>query len=69
MKGPAKLSERVAVSITYEMGVWLDAIVVEAEADGRSAIIRSMLQTLMDEDIREQCNRPAQMPGGQGVGA
>mgnify|MGYP001583102730 CR=1 FL=1 len=46
----AKLSEHVDVHITYEMGLWLDGLVRQSKADGRAPIVRSMLQTLMDED-------------------
>lgn len=48
----AKLSERVAVSITYEMGLWLDEIVRQSGSDGRSATMRALLTTIMEEDIR-----------------
>ena len=50
MKGPAKLSEHVYVNITHEQAMWLDELVRESGADGRGPLVRSMLQTLMDED-------------------
>ncbi len=49
MKGP-KLSEDVYLRISYEMGVWIDELVREAGASGRGPMVRSMLQTIMDED-------------------
>ena len=70
MKGPAKLSVRFNFQITYEMMVWLDDIARQT-GQTRSEAARALLQTIMDESLRDDdaCNEPAQMPGGQGVGA
>ncbi len=49
----SKFSQHIDLRITYEMSVWLDKLVAEAGAESRSAMARSMLQTIMDEDERE----------------
>ena len=49
MKGPAKLSVKLNVLVTYEMSVWLDEVARETDQT-KSAAARALLQTLMDED-------------------
>mgnify|MGYP001592233490 CR=1 FL=1 len=49
MKGPAKLSVRFNVNITYEMAMWFDEI-AEQTGQTKSEAARALLQTIMDED-------------------
>jgi Arc/MetJ-type ribon-helix-helix transcriptional regulator len=66
MKGSRKLSQRVDINITYEMAMWLDDIVREGGFNGRGAAIRSLLQTIMDEDLaaHEQSHSLSVIDGG-----
>lgn len=54
----AKLSEHIDLRITYEMAEWIDGIAQEAGTNG-ATIVRSMLQTLMDEDGRDRAENAA----------
>lgn len=49
----AKLSQRIQISITYEMSMWLLGVSQEGGFERPSDAARAMLQTLMDEDLRE----------------
>ena len=51
MKGPAKLTEDVSLRITYEMARWLDGVCAESGCKHRGEMIRSLLQTIMIEDM------------------
>ena len=53
MKGPAKLSVRLDVNITFEMSAWIDEV---ARKTGlcRTEAVRAMLQVHMDEDQAEE---------------
>lgn len=43
----------VTICMSEEMAAWLDAI-VRSTRTSRSAVVRSMLQAIMDDDLREE---------------
>ena len=53
MKGPAKLSVRLNVQITYEMSMWL-VEVARSTDQTKSEAARALLQTTMDEAHAEE---------------
>ena len=62
-----KRNEEVRLRITYEMRQWLDELAASTGA-GRSTVIASLLQAIMDDDSKAHEMLPASQGKGHGDG-